>query len=88
MCLEPRRHPACRAGGTAEASCATGPSDPIPKDPPVLRPQLLYASKKGLQLLCANLDIVGGVGKKTPIRGDVREWCAGAVAALYTEMAV
>ncbi|HBR39131.1 MAG TPA: TIGR01459 family HAD-type hydrolase, partial [Sulfitobacter pontiacus] len=49
------------------------------EDPSVLRPQLLYAKQKGLKLLCANPDIVVD-------RGDVREWCAGAVAALYTEM--
>jgi len=33
----------------------------------------------GLKLLCANPDIVVD-------RGDVREWCAGALAQLYTEM--
>ncbi|MEL6684508.1 MAG: HAD hydrolase-like protein, partial [Pseudomonadota bacterium] len=34
---------------------------------------------KGLKLLCANPDIIVD-------RGEVREWCAGALAALYTEM--
>jgi ribonucleotide monophosphatase NagD (HAD superfamily) len=33
----------------------------------------------GLKLLCANPDIVVD-------RGESREWCAGALAALYTEM--
>jgi HAD superfamily hydrolase (TIGR01459 family) len=48
-------------------------------DPDVMRPQFLYAKQKGLKLLCANPDIVVD-------RGDVREWCAGALAKLYTEM--
>jgi len=39
----------------------------------------LYAKEKGLILLCANPDIIVD-------RGDVREWFAGAVAELYTEM--
>ncbi|MEO9822946.1 MAG: TIGR01459 family HAD-type hydrolase [Paracoccaceae bacterium] len=55
-----------------------GPFDPI-ADPDVNRPEFLYAKQKGLKLLCANPDIVVD-------RGDVREWCAGALAALYTEM--
>lgn len=56
----------------------TGPFDPM-ADPSDLRPQLLYAKQKGLRLLCANPDIVVD-------RGERREWCAGAVAQLYTEM--
>lgn len=48
-------------------------------DPDVLRPQFLYAKQKGLKLLCANPDIVVD-------RGETREWCAGALAQLYTEM--
>ncbi|MDP5347606.1 MAG: HAD hydrolase-like protein, partial [Paracoccaceae bacterium] len=56
----------------------TGPFDPV-ADPSVLRPQLLYAKQKGMKLLCANPDIVVD-------RGEAREWCAGAVARLYTEM--
>ncbi|MFT6089620.1 TIGR01459 family HAD-type hydrolase [Sulfitobacter sp.] len=62
----------------AEGIVCTGAFDPM-EDPSVLRPQLLLAKQKGLKLLCANPDIVVD-------RGDVREWCAGAVAALYTEM--
>ncbi|SMH36129.1 TIGR01459 family HAD-type hydrolase [Maritimibacter sp. HL-12] len=62
----------------AEGIVCTGPFDPL-ADPADLRPHLLYAKQKGLKLLCANPDIVVD-------RGDVREWCAGAVAALYTEM--
>jgi len=44
-----------------------------------MRPQFLYAKQKGLKLLCANPDIVVD-------RGETREWCAGALAKLYTEM--
>lgn len=62
----------------AEGIVCLGPEDPT-ADPEVMRPQFLYAKQKGLKLLCANPDIVVD-------RGDVREWCAGALAALYTEM--
>jgi len=62
----------------AEGIVCTGPFNPL-ADPAILRPQLLLAKQKGLKLLCANPDIVVD-------RGDIREWCAGAVAALYTEM--
>lgn len=48
-------------------------------DPKVLRPQFLYAKQKGMKLLCANPDIVVD-------RGETREWCAGALAKLYSEM--
>jgi HAD superfamily hydrolase (TIGR01459 family) len=62
----------------AEGIICCGPFDPK-ADPSVLRPELLMAKTKGLKLLCANPDIVVD-------RGDSREWCAGAVAQLYTEM--
>ena len=62
----------------AEGIVCTGPEDPM-ADPEVMRPQFLYAKQKGLKLLCANPDIVVD-------RGEVREWCAGALAKLYTEM--
>lgn len=62
----------------AEGIVCCGPFDPH-ADPSDLRPQLLYAKQKGLPLLCANPDIVVD-------RGEAREWCAGAIAALYTEM--
>jgi HAD superfamily hydrolase (TIGR01459 family) len=62
----------------AEGIVCTGPFDPH-ADPSVMRPQFLLAKTKGLKLLCANPDIVVD-------RGDVREWCAGALAELYTEM--
>lgn len=55
-----------------------GPFD-AQADPAVNRPEFLYAKQKGLKLLCANPDIVVD-------RGETREWCAGALAQLYTEM--
>jgi len=62
----------------AEGIVCTGPFDPF-ADPSVMRPHFLLAKTKRLKLLCANPDIVVD-------RGDRREWCAGALAALYTEM--
>ena len=62
----------------AQGIVCTGPFNPH-NDPDELRPQLLMAKQMGLKLLCANPDIVVD-------RGEVREWCAGAVAKLYTEM--
>ncbi|MHA7887868.1 TIGR01459 family HAD-type hydrolase [Roseicyclus sp.] len=62
----------------AEGIVCTGPFDPH-ADPSVMRPQFLLAKTKGLKLLCANPDIVVD-------RGESREWCAGALAELYTEM--
>ncbi len=55
-----------------------GPFDPM-ADPAVNRPDFLYAKQLGMKLLCANPDIVVD-------RGERREWCAGALARLYTEM--
>ncbi|MGI9395839.1 MAG: TIGR01459 family HAD-type hydrolase [Boseongicola sp.] len=48
-------------------------------DPEVNRPEFLYAKQKRLKLLCANPDLIVD-------RGEKREWCAGALAKLYTEM--
>ncbi|MEQ5869944.1 TIGR01459 family HAD-type hydrolase [Sagittula sp. NFXS13] len=62
----------------AEGIVCCGPFDPH-ADPDVNRPQFLYAKEKGLKLLCANPDIVVD-------RGEKREFCAGALAQLYTEM--
>lgn len=62
----------------AEGIVCTGPFDPL-ADPASLRPQLLLAKQRGLKLLCANPDIVVD-------RGETREWCAGALARLYTGM--
>ncbi len=62
----------------AEGIVCCGPFD-TQADVDVNRPDFLYAKSKSLKLLCANPDIIVD-------RGDVREWCAGALAALYTEM--
>lgn len=62
----------------ADGIVCCGPFDPQ-ADPDVNRPEFLLAKQKGLKLLCANPDIVVD-------RGEVREWCAGALARLYTEM--
>lgn len=62
----------------AEGIVCCGPFDPF-ADPAENRSDFLYAKQKGLKLLCANPDIVVD-------RGETREWCAGALAALYTEM--
>ncbi len=62
----------------AEGIVCCGPFDPL-ADPDVNRPDFLYAKQKRLKLLCANPDIVVD-------KGGVREWCAGALARLYTEM--
>lgn len=62
----------------AEGIVCCGPLDSL-ADPAVNRPTFLAAKTRGLKLLCANPDIVVD-------RGGRREWCAGALAALYTEM--
>ncbi|SHG55184.1 HAD family hydrolase [Cognatishimia maritima] len=62
----------------AEGIVCCGPFDPM-ADPSINRADFLYAKTKGMKLLCANPDIVVD-------RGEVREWCAGALAKLYTEM--
>jgi HAD superfamily hydrolase (TIGR01450 family) len=62
----------------AEGIVCCGPFDPH-ADPAVNRGDFLYAKTKGMKLLCANPDIVVD-------RGETREWCAGALAQLYTEM--
>jgi HAD superfamily hydrolase (TIGR01459 family) len=62
----------------ADGIVCCGPFDTM-ADLDVNRPQFLYAKEKGLKLLCANPDIIVD-------RGEVREWCAGALAQLYTDM--
>ncbi|MFN3207737.1 MAG: TIGR01459 family HAD-type hydrolase [Roseovarius sp.] len=62
----------------AEGIVCCGPNDPM-ADPDTNRADFLYARQKGLKLLCANPDIIVD-------RGEVREWCAGALARLYTGM--
>ncbi len=62
----------------AEGIVCTGPFDPK-ADPEIMRSQFLFAKERGLKLLCANPDIVVD-------RGNVREWCAGVLASIYTEI--
>lgn len=62
----------------AEGIVCTGLRDAL-EDPSLYRPEFLVAKQRRLKLLCANPDIVVD-------RGETREWCAGALAALYTEM--
>ncbi|CUH89291.1 UMP phosphatase [Phaeobacter sp. CECT 5382] len=62
----------------AEGIVCCGPFDTM-ADPDVNRADFLLAKQKGLKLLCANPDIIVD-------RGETREWCAGALARLYTEM--
>ncbi|MEM6740200.1 MAG: TIGR01459 family HAD-type hydrolase [Pseudomonadota bacterium] len=62
----------------AEGLVVTGPTDPH-APPSAHEGELLYAKTRGWKLLCANPDLVVD-------RGGQREYCAGAIAALYTEM--
>lgn len=62
----------------AEGIVCTGPEDPH-ADPADMRPYFAVARDRGMKLLCANPDIVVD-------RGEQREWCAGALARLYSEM--
>lgn len=62
----------------AEGIVCCGPFDTM-ADPDVNRADFLFAKQKGMKLLCANPDIIVD-------RGEKREWCAGALARLYTEM--
>ncbi|MBO9408741.1 TIGR01459 family HAD-type hydrolase [Shimia sp. R9_1] len=62
----------------AEGIVCCGPFDPM-AEVEINRPDFLFAKQKGMKLLCANPDIVVD-------RGEIREWCAGALAKLYTDM--
>ncbi len=62
----------------AQGIVCCGPFDPM-ADPDLNRPEFLVARERGLKLLCANPDIIVD-------RGEDREWCAGALAKLYTDM--
>lgn len=62
----------------ADGIVCCGPFDPH-ADPETYRAEFLLAKQMGLKLLCANPDIVVD-------RGESREWCAGALAQLYTDM--
>jgi HAD superfamily hydrolase (TIGR01459 family) len=72
--VEINRVPLAEATGIV----CTGPFD-AQTAPETWRPDLETALARGLKLLCANPDIVVD-------RGDIREWCAGAVAKMYAEM--
>lgn len=63
----------------AEGIICTGLFDDTTETPEDYRATLLYAKQKGLKLLCTNPDIQVDYG-------DKRIYCAGAIAALYTEM--
>ncbi|MGB0960951.1 MAG: TIGR01459 family HAD-type hydrolase [Halocynthiibacter sp.] len=63
----------------ADGIVCIGPNDPIKETPDDYRADFLYAKQMGLKLLCANPDIIVD-------RGEHREYCAGALAQLYTEM--
>ena len=63
----------------AEGIVCTGLNDDETETPEDYRATLLYAKNAGMKLLCANPDVQVD-------RGDKRIWCAGALAALYTEM--
>ncbi|WP_371168243.1 TIGR01459 family HAD-type hydrolase [Aliiroseovarius sp. 2305UL8-7] len=62
----------------AEGIACCGPFDPM-ADLEELRPALMMAKQMGQKLLCANPDIIVD-------RGEERQWCAGAVAKMYTDM--
>ncbi len=63
----------------AEGLVCTGLNDDETESPEDYRGPLLFGKQKRLKLLCANPDIFVH-------RGDRKVWCAGAIAALYTEM--
>ena len=63
----------------AEGIVCTGLIDDQTETPESYRATLLYAKQKGMKLLCTNPDLVVD-------RGNERVYCAGAIAALYTEM--
>ena len=63
----------------AEGIICTGLFDDRSETPDDYRATFLYAKQKGLKLLCTNPDIVVDMG-------ETRIYCAGALAALYTEM--
>ena len=62
----------------AEGLVVAGPEDPY-ADPSVYKGEFLFAKTKGMKLLCMNPDVIVDVGTK-------RQWCAGALAEMYTEM--
>lgn len=63
----------------AEGIVCTGLFDDSTETPEDYKATLLYAKQNGLKLLCTNPDIIVDLGER-------RLYCAGAIAALYTEM--
>ncbi len=63
----------------AEGIVCTGLFDDRTETPEDYRATLLYAKTRGMKLICTNPDIQVDYG-------DKRIYCAGAIAALYTEM--
>ena len=63
----------------AQGIVCTGLFDDLTETPEDYRETFLYAKSKRLKLLCTNPDVVVDYG-------DRRIYCAGALAALYTEM--
>ncbi len=63
----------------AEGIVCTGLFDDQTETAQDYRATLLYAKQKRMKLLCTNPDIIVDMGEK-------RIYCAGAIAALYTEM--
>ena len=62
----------------AEGIVCTGPFNSL-ENLDVYSSDFELAKKRGLKLLCANPDIIVD-------RGNVREWCAGALAKMYTDL--
>jgi HAD superfamily hydrolase (TIGR01459 family) len=63
----------------AEGIVCTGLVDDRTETPEDYRAQLLFCKTRGLPMLCANPDIIVDMG-------DVRLYCAGALAQAYEEM--
>ena len=64
--------------GEAEGIVCTGPFNSL-ENLDVYFSDFEFAKKRGLKLLCANPDIIVD-------RGKIREWCAGALAKMYTDL--
>ena len=62
----------------AEGIVCTGPFNSL-ENLDVYFSDFEFAKKRGLKLLCANPDIIVD-------RGNIREWCAGALAKMYTDI--
>jgi len=70
---------ACVGEEEAEAVLCTGPWHDDVETPEDYRPLLTHLKQRGLELLCANPDVVVQ-------RGDRLIYCAGALAQLYEEI--